>query len=296
MSVQTEFQYFGKTQDTSSSLIVISTFKYIIMKLFFYGLFLLFCFQACSGEKPVPQPIDPITEIDRRPFLPCNRFTAKQVDSVNNALATEVGRASTPREKTVAAAIFLTHKFPYSIPYAYETSRDGYKYVSRFYRGPGLFLEPFDEGGHTYQPWGCEVPTPAGLYTHVSHLEETFPNGIHCSGFTNWCLYNGGITDIRADTTHANGYQNLPGVTKVDLASAIDELRVGDFLWFDGHVALIIEINGDVVKIAESALWHNDHNDRRNGVKWFMFNRKTINYSTFRFKSLLKMDGVYGEV
>lgn len=265
------------------------------MRVIFYCALVLVLFQCCSKEDSMPKPIDPSTKIDRRPFLPCNRYTVSQVDSINNVLAVAIGRESTIRAKTVAAAIFLTHDFPYSIPYAYETSRAGYKYVSRYYHEPGLFLKPFEEGGHTYQPWGCDVPTPTGLYTHVAHLEDNFANGIHCSGFTNWCLYNGGITDIRADTTHANGYQNLPGVTKVDLATAKNELQIGDFLWFDGHIALIIEIDGDEVKIAESALWHNDHNDRRNGVKWFKFNRETINYNTFRFKSLLKMDGVYND-
>src|SRR5690606_12773354 len=232
--------------------------------------------------------------VDLRPYLTCNRYNTTQIDSINNALKSAIDQEANLRAKAVAAAHFITHSFPYAIPYAYETSRAGYKLISRYSR-EGFFLSPIDEDGHTYQPWGCDVPTPAGLYTDVANLQIHFANRIHCSWFTNWCWYNAGITNIRSDTTHADGYQNLPGVIKENLLAVKDEMKVGDFLYFKGHVAIIMEINGDIVKIGESALWNSNHTDRRNGVRWFTFNRSTVDYTTFRFKYLLKMGHIYGE-
>jgi len=255
----------------------------------------LFALVATSCSDSIEGVIDNSSNrnVDLRPYLPCNRYNATQIDSINNALQDAVNSASTTRAKVVKAAQFITQSFPYAIPYAYETSRSGYKLISR-YSKDGFFLSPVEEDGHLYQPWGCDVPTPTGLYTHVANLGDEFANGIHCSGFTNWCWYNAGIKDIRSDTTHADGYQNLPGVVKLDLPAAKNELEVGDFLYFGGHVALVMELKGDIVRLGESALW-SGHTDRRNGVRWFEFNRATVDYSTFRFKSVLKMGAIYGE-
>ncbi len=36
-----------------------------------------------------------------------------------------------------------------------------------------------------------------------------------------------------------------------------------------------------------------DHEDNRNGVRWRVFNMKTTNYDTYRFKWLIRMDNIY---
>lgn len=246
---------------------------------------------GATTPKPPPQKT---TNEDVRPLLPCDIFSNDQVDSINNDLIAQIHKEATLRQKTLTAANYLIN-FPYSIPYAYETSRIGYEY-SAVYAGSGLFLKSITDNGKVYAPWGCYLDEPTPLYDNIKNLDGKFANGLHCSSFIRWCLYNAGIRgDIVKRETIANKFKEIPGVNTLTLETNTAKIREGDILHFTGHVAIVLEVRNDTVKFAESAIWNSDHKDKRNGLRWRTFNKSTTDYSTFRFKWLLDMSKIYGE-
>ena len=229
---------------------------------------------------------------DERPLMNCTKYDDEIIKAINDSLVITIHKAQTKREKVIAAAKFVV-SFKTVIPYAYETAGEEYKFICRYTR-KGLFLKNVVENGYTYPAWGCDAKTPQVYIDRYKNLGATFKNGLHCSSFVGWCLYNAGVADASVlDKTWANNYRTFPLSTEKNLKDALNLIQPGDLLWFDGHIALVIGVDGDTVLIAESAIWGSNHTDPRNGSRWRTFNKKTTNFDTFRFKSLIQMDGVY---
>lgn len=234
------------------------------------------------------------TGIDDRPFLKCGQYSDDDINKMNQALAKAIAQAPNKREKVVVAANFQV-TMDHVVPYAYEPGGEAYKLVCRYSR-KGLFLKNIEENGYLYPAWGCDVIKPVDFKQDVKNLGKTYANGLHCSSFVGWCLVNGEASKAElVDKTWANDYRVFPGSKEVPLKTGRYDIKPGDLMWFNGHVAIVIGVKGDVVTFAESALWGGNHTDQRNGTRWRTFNRETENYDTFRFKSLIKMDGVYNK-
>lgn len=233
---------------------------------------------------------------DKRPFMIGHQYSAKQIDSLDKAFADVMRKATTKRDKVVAAADFLA-TLPYAIPFSYESHREGYELAWKYTR-KGLFLKEIVENGRTYPSWGCEMPTVPEQLLKSRNIGSTFQVGFHCSSFVRWCLYNADAVTLNIlEGSWANDFGHFPGADPVRLKDGLDQVRPGDLLYFwvdeqNGHVAVVLGIDGDTVTFAESANW-GTHQDPRNGVRWRTFDKKATDFNKYRFKYLIKMAGVY---
>ena len=190
--------------------------------------------------------------------------------AIDSALAQKVALAGEgTRAGAVAAARFLALEFPYRVPYYFENGRmsphpgrpicDG---EGRYYH-KGLYLseDKFEDlkvirfGPAT---WGEKIINWEEKY----HFKrgDYYPNGLDCSGFVSWSMYNGGndVGDMGAGTAADRTGNNmcelgeLIPITK-DLMMS-DRVKAGDLIGTDGHIAIIIGITDEYVYIAESLI------------------------------------------
>lgn len=237
---------------------------------------------------------------DHRPFMRCEQYSDKEAEDLKLSFKQVMEKATTTRQKAITAAHFLA-TLPYAIPFGYESHEEGYELAWKYTR-KGLFLNTVVENGRLYPAWGCDVLS-SGLAddfrASLNNLGDTYKVGFHCSSFIRWCLYNAdAVTQNILEGSWANDFGNFPGCIKVPLKEGLEQMKPGDLMYFpvderNGHIAMIIGIKGDLVTFAESALWGGDHEDNRNGVRWRVFNMKTTNYDTYRFKWLIRMDNIY---
>ncbi|MBE6140150.1 MAG: hypothetical protein E7172_01255 [Firmicutes bacterium] len=202
-----------------------------------------------------------------RSYLTCNKFSESQAKLLDEILIDRVETAGeSTRAGVVAAARFLTLEFPYRISYFSENGRmanysGGYKVdgEGRYYH-KGLYLtqsktEDIKYVGEGPNPWGCMI------YSRPAKGQRR--NGLDCSGFTTWVVYNGGI-DIEDLGAYggSKAYKNLNDVgeeRKLTQKLALSgEIKAGDLLGevtiSEGHSAIIIGIDKNYYYVAES-LW-----------------------------------------
>ncbi len=193
-------------------------------------------------------------------FLTCNRYTNEENKILDDILSFKINEAGyQTRGAVVAAARFLMLEFPYRIPYFGENGRlstGANRYADgegRYYK-KGLYLSPSKFSTITASLtgpaiWGCplkqlnETPNP------------TDPNGLDCSGFVTWTLYNAGfdVGDIGA------GFSSIKDVSDLGTRHQITRdyiksgnYKVGDLIGWDGHAAIIAGLTNDKIYIAES--------------------------------------------
>lgn len=215
--------------------------------------------------------IDPIPKKYNyeRPYLSCGLYSEKDAKLLDEILAfrvKEVGLGT--RAGVVAAARFLTLEFPYRITYFSENGRLG-NYSGgpkvdgegRFYH-KGLYLtsSKFDVLDYNYVDkgpavWGCS------MYSRPSKGMRS--NGLDCSGFTTWVVYNGGfdIEDLAAHGGDSSIY-NLNDIGKevllTDEIAMSGKIKAGDLLGevtvSEGHSAIVVGVDKNNYYVAES-LW-----------------------------------------
>ena len=204
-----------------------------------------------------------------RSYLSCNKFSSTEANLLDEILFSRVKEAGEKtRAGVVAAARFLTLEFPYRISYFSENGRLG-NYSGgpkvdgegRFYH-KGLYLtkDKFDVLDSRYigegpNPWGCPI------YSIPSKGMRS--NGLDCSGFTTWVVYNGGF-DIEDLAAHGgdDSIYNLNDIgeeRELTLELSLSgEIKAGDLLGevtvSEGHSAIVIGVDKNNYYVAES-LW-----------------------------------------
>lgn len=243
---------------------------------------------------PVPKKFD-----EDKEYLGCEVFTSEEAALLDEILAYRIEEAGYgTRAGAVAAARFLTLEFPYKISYRWESGRlnnTGRHYVDgegRYYH-KGLYL---DESKYEnieatlFGPamWGCKM---------ISYEDDPpyftpgvkYPNGLDCSGFVTWSLYNGGfdVGDRGAGELESDGQLTDLGEFKRLTTSLIEsgDIKVGDLLNFFGHIAIIIGEDDTNYYVAESL-------NNYKGVVVKTYSKKKI-MNTFKYVVL--MDDVYLE-
>ena len=196
--------------------------------------------------------------------LTCNRYSEEEnliLDKILESRVKESGSGT--RGGVIAAARFLTLEFPYNISYFAENGRinnhglhrtiDG---EGRFYH-KGLYLSSVKykdlmQNASTLtgpKPWGCP------LYSNPMGINQA--NGLDCSGFVTWAMYNGGfdVGDVGAgDFVELNDELSDLGVHKKITFDYMKNgnYKVGDYIAKNGHAALIIGIDDKNIYTAES--------------------------------------------
>lgn len=204
---------------------------------------------------------------NKKAKLTCQQYTEEEAHLLDEILfdrVNSVGYAT--RASVVEAARFLTMSLPVKIPYFFENGRlnnhpgrpkaDG---EGRYYH-KGLYLstDKIEEitaikAGPAI--WGCPLmnyQTEAGFIAG-----RKYPNGLSCSGFISWVLYNGGfdVGDSGAgDFTYRDDDLCDLG-ERVELTYDLmtsGKVKVGDLIGRDGHIAIIVGLDENNIYIAES--------------------------------------------
>lgn len=201
-------------------------------------------------------------------YISCNYFTNEENKLIDNALIDRLNDVEYPsRASAVEAARFLTLNFNYRIKYFYENGRlnnyGGKEHVDgegRYYH-KGLYLSESKYNGisATYAGpamWGCPLTNITKANNYGYYVGKKYPNGLDCSGFISWVLYNGGydVKDTGAGETKRNDdLYDLGEKKKISLELLnSNEVKVGDLIAYTGHMAMIIGIDNNDIYIAES--------------------------------------------
>lgn len=204
-----------------------------------------------------------------KPLLPAGQYTEEEGALIDAVLESRVNTAGYgTRAGVVAAARFIPLEFNYKIPYFYENGRlnpqperpycDG---EGRFYH-KGLYLthskfDILDKKGVLFGPatWGEPLTNWEDSFGLIPGAK--YANGMTCSGFVSWCLYNGGVPlgDVGAGDTpgYDNEYSDFGERVWLDeevMRSGI--LQVGDLIGCDGHIAIIAGFDENNIYIAEA--------------------------------------------
>lgn len=198
-----------------------------------------------------------------RRYLSCGAFSQDEEKLLDKILASRISDVGFgTRAGVVAAARFLTLEFPYKISYFSENGRlTDYNSVDgegRFYH-KGLYLTSDKYSSLSYIDKG---PKPWGCYMYSRPSKGMRANGLDCSGFTTWVLYNGGfdIGDFGAhgkrDELDLNSFGDEVKLT-YDV-SVSDKIKAGDLLGevsvSEGHSAIVVGVDKNNYYVAES-LW-----------------------------------------
>lgn len=237
-------------------------------------------------------------------YLKCNQYSdeeAKLLDEILKERIDYAGEGS--RAATVEAARFLTLSFKYKIHYFFENGRldyptSGIRYADGEgrYHHKGLYLSKdkfseLDPKGIYVGPatWGCGLTNFDGEYGWT--VGKKYDNGLDCSGFVTWALYNGGTdvgdvgAGIKDGITEMSDYGEMHSLT-YEFANSLD-YKVGDIIARWGHTAIIAGIDDEYIYIAESLL---------RGVRMEKYSYKNKNSDLYKYYTYInKMDDVYAK-
>lgn len=200
--------------------------------------------------------------------VPCNAHSTEQVQMLDDILKSRVEEAGPATRAAVAVVSrFLTLEFPYKVPYFYENGRmteNGLQAIiegeGRYYK-KGLYLGVEKQNEITRvmagpASWGCSLMN----YEDDGYRKPNtyYPNGLDCSGYVSWVLYNAGLDlgDIGAginpgvfDYTDAGEFQ----YNSYELMHS-GKVKVGDLIGWDGHIAIIGAMSDTKVYVTESLI------------------------------------------
>lgn len=198
---------------------------------------------------------------NKKEYLKCEQYTEEEAKMLDTLLAYRISEAGeNTRAGAVAAARFLALEFPYRIHYFYENGRlitaGGRAFVDgegRYYH-KGLYLSEdkyasLAKSAYGPKMWGCS------LYSKIT--KQKSPNGLDCSGYVSWALYNAGFDvgdggagiNLDRDTDLDDLGEKLK-ITKENLDSK--RVKVGDLLSMYGHIGILIGMDEEHYYIAES--------------------------------------------
>ncbi len=204
---------------------------------------------------------EPIINNDK-PFLECKEYSeseAKLLDVLLDYKIKEKGYMT--RSGALEAARFLLLRFKQNINYFSENGRlenhsnilhvdaEGRYYHKGLYLSEDKYKDISDSTETGPVMWGC--PLKNVMY------RKYYDNGLNCSGFITWALFNAGydIKDVGAgDYNYVNNeLLDLRPKEKItmDLLKS-GSVKAGDLIGFDGHIAMIIGIDKDIIYVGES--------------------------------------------
>lgn len=237
---------------------------------------------------------------DKKKFLPCHAYTEEEAHIIDEALRTRVlNKGEGTRAALIETIRFMTLSFKYKVSYFYENGRmhesgvrkaDG---EGRYYH-KGLYLseDKFKDIKVSHKGpaiWGCPL---TNLQDHNRYKPGAkMPNGLDCSGFVTWSLYNSGLDvgDIGAGINDRHKDMSDVGETHsltYEYANSGD-YKVGDVIARWGHTALIAGKDSEYLYIAESLL---------KGVRIEKVSYKNPNSSLYKYYAYInKMDKEYSK-
>lgn len=151
----------------------------------------------------------------------------------NQQLKEYLSHFTTTREKTVAAAIFLSTMFP----------------KIHYLKGGG-HTENTEELRGIDPEWGKIIESEYSFKDIVEHKAKSdVPNGLDCSGLVMWCLKNGGYEDVT--NRRAIDYLKIgESINMFENEKLYDQVQKGDLCYKDNkadgqHIGIIVDIDKD---------------------------------------------------
>ena len=200
---------------------------------------------------------------ESKAFLKAGQYTQEEAHIIDEILEERVKEAGLKtRAGVVAAARFITLEFKYRVPYFLENGRfqktgfseqiDG---EGRYYH-KGLYLtkdkfETIKRSKRKPATWG------ETLYEYSN--SRYMKNGLDCSGFVSWALYNGGY-----DPGDIGAGPNASFITMPDLGVSqkitlnllkSGKVRAGDLIGWNGHIGVIIGIDDEYIYTADTVYY-----------------------------------------
>ena len=240
-------------------------------------------------------------EIDlNKPKLTCKQYTEEEAHLLDDILKTRVEQRGVGTRAALLEVIrFATLNLRQKIPYFYEHGRlnpyyKGQRIVDgegRYYH-KGLYLseDKFEDITHVHEKkatWGCPLTNYDSTDGWAVGAKK--PNGLDCSGFVTWSLYNAGLNpgDIGAgiidDVEDMSDFGEKHELT-YDYANS-DDYKVGDIIGRNGHVALISGKDDENLYISESLLY---------GVRTVTYSYKNKNSKLYLYYEYIgKLDDKY---
>ena len=233
-----------------------------------------------------------------KPYIPCERYSEEEAKILDKLLEFKVKKAGyQTRAGVVEAARFLTLNFPYRLPYFFENGRLNPHYghktdgEGRYYH-KGLYLSKskyndIKERISGPSMWGCNLTNYDNSTSAYAYLAR-YPNGLDCSGFVSWALYNGGIVlgDVGAgdDPYHDDDLSDVGTYVAINYYNLQNgKIKVGDLIGNDGHAAIIVGIDDNNVYVAESNL----------SFKGLVMNTYSWANLPYNFSFVRSMDNIY---
>ena len=197
-----------------------------------------------------------------KPYLKCGEYNKSDVALLESILEYKINEAGyLTRGGALAAARFLLLEFKNGIKYFNENGRlenhssilhidgEGRYYHKGLYLNEDKYSEIVSSTPSGPKMWGCELKN--------NYLNRYTENGLNCSGFITWALYNAGydIKDVGAgDFSYI--HNELLDLRPRELISEnllnSNKIKAGDLIGFDGHIAMIIGIENNNYYIGES--------------------------------------------
>lgn len=232
-----------------------------------------------------------IPQITEKEYLPCDYYSVEENEYLDEVLSYLIDKAGyQTRAGVVEAARFLLLRFPFKLHYFYENGRlDHSDYTvdgeGRYYH-QGLYLneEKTREITDTLEGpacWGCTLFEDAtGSYTD---------NGLDCSGFISWALYNAGYDCGDLGAGPSPDIEDLSNLgKKIPVWEAeISQIKAGDLVGSDGHIGIVIGMDGENIFVGE-AYWVKDLQVRIYSYEEF------LNESEWEY--VIDMDDYYGSM
>ena len=206
---------------------------------------------------------DLITEAkidDSKKFIPYKVYTVEQARLLDKILEYKIDKAGNKtRAGVVAAARFLTLEFQYKIPYFLENGRLVKTALSDYVDGEGRYYHKglyLSEDKYENIVSSTTTPKMWGGYLNEYSNDAIRPNGLDCSGFVSWCLYNGGFDPKDVGAGPNFGYLVLTDYGKSQLITFellnSGKVKSGDLIGYSGHIGIIIGVEDGNVYVADS--------------------------------------------
>lgn len=235
-------------------------------------------------------------------YVTCKQFGVDDANLIDNILFDRIDEAGyKTRAGVIAAARFLTLEFNYRIPYFPENGRLNNFGATAYVDGEGRYYHRglyLNENKYNSLKaslvgpamWGCDLKTFGSPLPQFKY-GGTYPNGLDCSGFVTWALYNGGfdVGDVGAGPNE--GHDDLDNIgTKLNITEELmnsGRVKVGDLIGLYGHMAILAGWDDNNYYIAESL------NNLGGVVMSTVPKNKLVNNSIYTF--VILMDDVYRE-
>lgn len=231
--------------------------------------------------------------------ISCNEYTKEEAALLDEILKTRIeNKGLKTRAAVIEALRFMALSLENKVPYFFENGRlEPYgtmHYVDgegRYYhKGMYFSTDKYDEIKASFRgpaKWGCPLTNFDTSYGWTWGAK--YPNGLDCSGFITWALYNGGMDVGDIGSGISEGVEDISDLGEMheltyEFANS-GKYKVGDIIARDGHIAMIAGMDDENIYIAESLL---------KGVVIEKFSYKNKNSKLYKLYSYIStLDGFY---